>query len=245
MNDYLIMVLLISTYIISGYINISWLLPITLLASFFMISRDKVYTMILILSIICLSFMKPTWLVYPLVFMIMYGLITKDRRKLVEIEEEVRIRRDMDSLSGLYNNRYVVDYLENRLKHVNGDPLAVLLMDVDGFRRINEKFGHAYGDLLISEIAKLLKGISDSTDILGRYGGEEFILVLNNGTLERSITIADEIKQGIEEMPIKDEMKITMSIGIAFNDNDTAAGLIKKADLQLVQAKKLGKGDLN
>jgi len=243
MINILLMICISFIYLVSAYFDFMYFIPLTFIACFHFTSDRKVYETSLLVVIICLSFGRYLWLMNTVAFVLIYLYIKKMRTLYNQLSNQMRKKLDHDSLSGLYNNRYILDYLDNRLKNVNKEPLAVLLMDIDGFRRINERFGHAYGDLLISEIAKLLTGLTNDSDVLGRYGGEEFILILNNGSLERSINIADRIKQGIEEMPIKDNMRITMSIGIAFNDKDTAKGLIKKADQQLIQAKKLGKGD--
>lgn len=179
-------------------------------------------------------------IVFGFVFWIM--LLKKYHNKMTHAYQEfVCIERDTDSLSGLYNNAYVKAYLEDRLKHVNDSPLSILMMDIDNFRKVNERFGHAYGDMIIKRIADLLKEIIEPTDVIGRYGGEEFIVVLNDGTLERSLLIAEAIKSQIEVMPVKEDVMLTMSIGIAFNQKDSAESLIKKADDQLMHAKKLGK----
>ena len=157
------------------------------------------------------------------------------------IKSQLLDRSDKDSLSGLYTNYYVMDYLEERLQHLNERSLSVLLMDLDKFRIINDHFGHKYGDEVIRNVSDLLKSIVKPSDVLGRYGGEEFIVVLNDGDLERTLEVAECIRSKIEVMPIKDDKPLTISIGIAFYNNDTADSLIKKADDQLYQAKSLGK----
>lgn len=146
-----------------------------------------------------------------------------------------------DSLSGLYNNRYVYDYLEERLKHINQQSLSVLLMDLDKFKNINDKFGHRYGDDVLRQVALELEGCAGADDVLGRYGGEEFIIILNPGDLTRSLEIAEKIRFNIESMTIKGGEQLTISIGIAFYNKDTASSLIRKADAQLLQAKQLGR----
>lgn len=157
------------------------------------------------------------------------------KRKLLDTSEK-------DSLSDLYTNQYVYDYLQERLMHINDDPLAVLLMDIDNFRRVNDKFGHKYGDEVIKNIALMLKNIVDESDIVGRYGGEEFIIILNDGHLERALKVGDDIRSNLESLPIKEEIKLTMSIGIAFYNKENADVLLDKANEKLIQAKKLGKG---
>jgi len=146
-----------------------------------------------------------------------------------------------DSLSGLYSNSYIFDYLERRLEHINSNDLSVLMLDIDNFKRINDTHGHIFGDHIIKEIAKILELSTSTEDMLGRYGGEEFIVILNNADFERSLFVAEDIRSKIEKLETKSDTVVTISIGIAFYNNDTADALIKRADDQLYHAKKLGK----
>jgi len=157
------------------------------------------------------------------------------------LAKELHFLSTKDSLSGLYNNRYIYDYLDTRLKHIGDQALSVLLMDIDHFKVINDKFGHRYGDDVLRLIALELEACTNEDDVLGRYGGEEFIIVLNPGDLTRSLEVAEKIRANIESMQLKGNEKLTISIGIAFYNNDTASTLINKADVQLLQAKKLGR----
>jgi diguanylate cyclase (GGDEF)-like protein len=115
------------------------------------------------------------------------------------------------------------------------------MMDVDNFRRINEKLGHRYGDDLIKKIASTLQTLTETTDVIGRYGGEEFIMIINNGDLEKTVDVAEKIKAQIGQIPIKDKLGLTMNIGIAFYTNESAIDLIACANEKLIQAKSLGK----
>lgn len=246
--------------------QLKWLsLPILLLSILFAFQYGSLLLMLIVFSfafyyfewgqteerlIFSVGLLLSLSLLYPniLEVIIAYGfiflviMVTKKHRVLHQrYQEAINVERDTDSLSGLYTNAYVQEYLENRIKHIDESSLSVLMMDIDNFRKVNEQFGHAYGDMIIRRIADLLKNIIEPTDVIGRYGGEEFIVVLNDGTLERSLLIAEEIKSQIEMMPVKENVFLTMSIGIAFNQNDTASSLIKKADAQLMHAKKLGR----
>lgn len=146
-----------------------------------------------------------------------------------------------DSLSGLYSNTYIFDYLQRRIEHINKSDLAVLMLDIDNFKRINDTYGHLFGDRIIQDISRILEASTTNDDVLGRYGGEEFIVILNNADFERSLEVAEDIRSKIEKLEIKSDTMVTISIGIAFYNNDTADALIKRADDQLYHAKKLGK----
>ena len=181
-------------------------------------------------------------------YMFTYFLIYNHVAKIKQLRKQVMIcQRNInesglkDSLSGLYNNAYIYEYLNKRIKHINNGDLSVLMMDIDNFKRINDLHGHIYGDKIIKQIASLLRESTSEDDVLGRYGGEEFIAILNNADFERSINVAEDIRTKIEKLKINSDTKVTISIGIAFYNNDTAEELIKKADDQLFHAKKLGK----
>lgn len=149
---------------------------------------------------------------------------------------------NIDSLSGLYNNAYIYHHLENILNdHEMKESLSVLMMDIDNFKAINDEYGHLFGDTVIKSIAKELKDSTEDKDIIGRYGGEEFILILNQAKIEDTIYVAEVIRGNIENMTFKYPAKVTISIGIAFYNGESARELIKKADDQLYRAKSLGK----
>ncbi|MBI9012697.1 MAG: GGDEF domain-containing protein [Clostridiales bacterium] len=184
------------------------------------------------------------FILYALTCFLLYNhvvIIRQLRRQVILCQRNINEGGLKDSLSGLYNNAYIYEYLNNRIKHINDGNLSVLMMDIDNFKKINDQHGHLYGDQIIKKIALLLNESTGDDDVLGRYGGEEFIAILNNADFERSIKVAEEIRTKIENLKIDNETKVTISIGIAFYNNDTAENLIKKADDQLFHAKKLGK----
>jgi diguanylate cyclase (GGDEF)-like protein len=163
----------------------------------------------------------------------------------VELEKKNTDLADLanrDSLSKLYNNAYIYHYLEKKLNEIEiSDPLAVLMMDIDNFKSINDSYGHLFGDLVIKSIAEELRSATEVYDVLGRYGGEEFVVILNKSDIERSIYIAEVIRTNIENLRFEYPAKVTISIGISFYNGGTAKELIKSADDQLYRAKALGK----
>lgn len=182
--------------------------------------------------------------IYLLTSFLLYNhvvVIKQLRRQVTLCRRNINESSLKDSLSGLYNNAYIYEYLNNRIKHINNGDLSVLMMDIDNFKKINDLHGHIFGDQIIKQIALLLKESTGEDDVLGRYGGEEFIAILNNADFERSINVAEDIRTKIEHLKINSDTKVTISVGIAFYNNDTAEDLIKRADDQLYHAKKLGK----
>ena len=155
-----------------------------------------------------------------------------------------------DGLTGLLNRMAVDDLLkESFIKAVSEDtPLSVAMIDVDFFKKFNDMFGHQAGDSVLRLIAKALKKMSRPTDYVGRYGGEEFIVVLNNTDPAKAVVYAERIRKEIERLGhlLSDRfpgLGLTVSIGISSFEHDTKnkEALVSKADEALYKAKKAGR----
>jgi diguanylate cyclase (GGDEF)-like protein len=155
-----------------------------------------------------------------------------------------------DGLTGLLNRMAVDDLLkESFIKAVSEDtPLSVAMIDVDFFKKFNDMFGHQAGDSVLKLIAKALKKMSRPTDYVGRYGGEEFIVVLNNTDPAKAVVYAERIRKEIERLGhlLSDRfpgLGLTVSIGISKFENDmkNKEALVSKADEALYKAKKAGR----
>jgi diguanylate cyclase (GGDEF)-like protein len=154
-------------------------------------------------------------------------------------EEAIR-----DPLTNLYNRRFLRDYLSRELMRAARENIrvAVIMIDLDHFKRVNDTAGHAAGDLVLAEIATLLKRHIRGTDIACRYGGEEFMLVLPNATLQSARSRGEAICSAIRE---KSErlMDVTASLGVAiFPDHASEPeALLRAADEALYEAKRRGR----
>lgn len=155
-----------------------------------------------------------------------------------------------DGLTGLLNRMAVEDRLkESFIKAVSEDtPLSVAMIDVDFFKKFNDMFGHQAGDSVLKLIAKALKKMSRPTDYVGRYGGEEFIVVLNNTDPAKAVVYGERIRKEIERLGhlLSDRfpgLGLTVSIGISKFENDmkNKEALVSKADEALYKAKKAGR----
>jgi diguanylate cyclase (GGDEF)-like protein len=155
----------------------------------------------------------------------------------------------LDSLTKIPNRRKIMMELEKeslRSKRYKR-PLSVAMIDIDDFKIINDSYGHDVGDLALLKIVEVLKKSLRSTDIVGRYGGEEFLVVMPETNLEGALKAAEKIRKNIETFPliIKDNVKIplTVSIGIANTQlyGSDPLTLLKAADIALYKAKKSGK----
>jgi diguanylate cyclase (GGDEF)-like protein len=167
----------------------------------------------------------------------------------VQLREILRSQSIHDPLTGLFNRRYMEETLEREVHRARRgrQPMAILMMDVDGFKHQNDAFGHDAGDAVLRQMAGLFQGKLRREDIACRYGGEEFALVLPDASLESAARRAEQLRVAVKEMrvPHNDLVlgPITISIGVAaFPDHgENAAGLLKAADAALYEAKGAGR----
>ena len=167
----------------------------------------------------------------------------------LSLRESLRVQAVRDPLTGLYNRRYMQEFLERELQRARRQhrPLSVLMLDLDHFKRYNDRFGHAAGDELLRSLGgTLLHGIRPD-DVACRYGGEEFVIVLPECALPLATARAEEIckriKQTSTPRPGEECEGLTISIGVAaYDDNgaNTVSLLLKLADQALYQAKRAG-----
>jgi diguanylate cyclase (GGDEF)-like protein len=149
-----------------------------------------------------------------------------------------------DPLTDIYNRRYFELRLEEEVKrHVRFDhPLSLVLVDVDYFKTINDRFGHREGDVVLREAAQLLTNQSRSFTTVTRYGGDEFAILLVNTPKSGALTYASRMKGVIERYPFM-HGPVTVSLGVATipDDAETANALFTAADVALYDAKRLGR----
>lgn len=169
---------------------------------------------------------------------------------MVRWGDEASKRAITDELTGTYNRRFLDnsldDYFETAKK--NKKPLSLIMADLDYFRQINEAYGHDMGDKTILEVVKVFKKHLRETDILARYGGDEFTVLLPDTSLEKACNVAEEIRKEVEKLDFLSNMtgpvtSLSTSQGIAsFPETaDTLQDLRKKADDALYQAKESGR----
>ncbi len=155
-----------------------------------------------------------------------------------------------DDLTGLNNRRsilteYQLAYDTSQKTH---SPLSVLMLDIDHFKQVNDQHGHQLGDLVLKEFANTLHQTLRDSDLSGRYGGEEFIIVLNNGE-KAALHVAERIRLAVESLQFQGQepFQISVSIGIAernLNQPDDSQHLIRLADDALYQAKENGRNQV-
>ena len=156
----------------------------------------------------------------------------------------------MDPLTDIYNRRFGLNRLRDEFQRAqrNQLPLAVVMIDLDHFKNINDTYGHLMGDRVLIEVSKVVRDALRDEDILVRYGGEEMLMVLPGADLQTGISIADRVRRLIEDVQLSDDkgkrLPITASMGVsaiprAFTENELQ--LIKAADDALYQAKAAGR----
>lgn len=166
-----------------------------------------------------------------------------------QFQREMFERVVRDSLTGLYNRAYFLDQVVPLAQRaaIKGLGIAVLMLDIDHFKGINDAHGHDAGDAVLREVAEVFRRATRSDDLVARYGGEEFVLALPVDSLECAASRAERIRAALAERPLRTRsqpLHVTASIGVAFSTHDrvrTAAALISAADLNLYRAKESGR----
>jgi diguanylate cyclase (GGDEF)-like protein len=153
----------------------------------------------------------------------------------------------IDGMTGLYNHRHFMEMTEGAFAHAQrlGQPLVALMIDVDRFKQINDVHGHAVGDRVLAELAQACREQVRTDDIAGRYGGDEFIVVIPGTTTQRAAQIADQLTGPPATIVGRDGTPVpfTVSVGIAESTYcPDLQGLLARADLAMYEAKRAGGG---
>jgi diguanylate cyclase (GGDEF)-like protein len=172
--------------------------------------------------------------------------------RLVEAREEMRFKATHDPLTSLWNRGVIVELLGRELSRSQREKncTAVFMGDVDHFKRVNDNYGHLAGDQVLKEVARRLLLSVRSYDLVGRYGGEEFMVVLNNCKPDDALARGEEIRKSICLRPVQTTagpLEITMSLGFALSPNWVgwpAEKVLQEADQALYAAKAAGRNCL-
>ncbi len=160
---------------------------------------------------------------------------------------DLNSRATRDGLTSLYNYATLYDLLAREVLRAGRykTPLTILLMDLDGFKKINDHYGHLAGDRILSDLAARIRATKRGPDLAARYAGDEFALVLPETHLEGAREVAKRLSAAIADEAfafLKTEIRATLSIGIAeYKSGMTAVDLVRKADENLYEAKRAGK----
>ena len=169
--------------------------------------------------------------------------------RLVEAREEMRFKASHDALTTLWNRAVILELLERELSrsHRENATTVIILCDIDHFKDVNDTFGHLIGDELLRETSKRLLAAVRSYDFVGRYGGEEFLIVLNNCDPAFAAARAEEIRNTIAQRPVQTStgpVPVTMSLGLLLSHQwgtRSVEELLREADIALYAAKAAGR----
>jgi len=172
-------------------------------------------------------------------------LVSIRTAELENINKKLVESANTDSLTNIYNRRYFYAVASDIIKISKRDDtvLCFAMIDIDNFKQVNDTYGHDIGDKVIVSTVTLIKEQIRRSDIFARFGGEEFIILFPNTNLERALIILEKIRFSIEDNPIVNNIKSTVSIGLSeFNNkSDDINNAIKRADIALYKSKKSGK----
>ncbi len=180
----------------------------------------------------------------------LYRERARELRAVMDKLEEVSIT---DDLTQIYNHRYLISRLNYEVERARryGLSISLIMLDIDHFKVYNDNNGHLAGDDVLRKVARLINGAIRETDIVGRYGGEEFAIILLHADLIQMEEVAERIRRTIEETPFPNEEsqpigRITVSMGgCCFSDGmETMEDLIRSADEVLYRAKRNGRNQI-
>lgn len=164
-----------------------------------------------------------------------------------QLFQEVESLSITDELTDLHNRRYIQEELKHEIERCKrfNRPLSILVADIDWFKNYNDRYGHPEGDKILKQVSNILKEKSRAIDIVSRYGGEEFLLVLPETNKKDAVLLAERLREAVEKSQFKKEStqpngKLTISLGLATYPIDAPSidALIKKADQALYRAKR-------
>jgi two-component system, cell cycle response regulator len=175
--------------------------------------------------------------------------IEERERELMEANQRLRHMSQTDALTGLDNRRHIETRIEEMFEHAKrlAEPFSCVMVDLDKFKSVNDEYGHQAGDAVLKQLAKILKQEVREIDHAGRYGGEEFILLLTGTVLDAAVTFAERVRKAIEGHTFTFEnisIQRTASFGVAAWPHPkitSCDGLVRAADDALYVAKETGR----
>jgi len=171
-----------------------------------------------------------------------------ERERALDSAEAYAHAATVDPVTGVFNRRYLQVRLDEELQRSRRHqiPLALLMIDVDDFKLVNDSHGHLAGDTILRDIGDILRRSVRVFDVCARFGGEEFVIIMPGSTSENALRIAERIRERIEAYRPSDRVlaatRVTVSVGLAVSSSDaTVSHLLERADQALYAAKRAGK----
>ncbi|MCP3859049.1 MAG: GGDEF domain-containing protein [Phycisphaeraceae bacterium] len=172
-----------------------------------------------------------------------------ENRGLTRQTRHLRQLAEKDELMGINNRRSLMQQLENEVTRARAEriPLSVAMIDVDHFKRWNDCYGHPAGDGILRDLAEVVQATSRDSDVVGRYGGEEFMVVLRDTTPDAAMIYAERLREAVRELDRRTREKfpdvpVTLSIGVTeYREDESIQTLIRRVDRALYAAKRRGR----
>jgi diguanylate cyclase (GGDEF)-like protein len=159
-------------------------------------------------------------------------------------DERFRLQSQMDTLTGVWTRAYLESVAQQEISRYQryGHPVSLVMIDIDHFKRINDSFGHAMGDQVLVEFCQVAQKCIRTTDILGRWGGEEFVLILPNTSFSSATELAERIRNTLEKHSFPKARTITASFGVSLlRESESWADWLHRSDIKLYRAKAAGR----
>lgn len=175
---------------------------------------------------------------------IVYHFTSSLRKKINDARKQIISMATMDPLTFLYNRRHIMERFTQEASRSGRkfEPIGCIMIDIDDFKKINDTKGHLHGDRVIREVAKVIKNSIRAHDVAGRYGGEEFLIMLPKTNIKETKTVAERIRKAVSATDVDGSMP-TVSVGITEmkKDESSIETVISRADNALYKAKRKGK----
>lgn len=194
-------------------------------------------------------FVPVSFAIFGFVIGHLIDLFLTQKKHLESMNSSLREQSFVDELTGQYNRRHILTELDKELERARRykHTLAGIMIDIDDFKKFNDKGGHLLGDYILKEVTLVFDHCVRTIDVLGRYGGDEFMIILPEATPETGTIVAERIKKALHDHPFvfkKKPFKVTCSLGVHFFSdlaNVDKADFIDKIDQALYKAKTAGK----